>query len=98
MKSEMRADLIKDRDRRFEAIYKRLIAALPLKPQIDRNIYRLCLVSLINAVPMWYQPGRLSVEEVAGQIVMIFRGFAGLAPKGRPRPKRGTKALHKAMR
>ena len=76
MTSEMRGDLVKDRDR-FELIYKNLIAALPLNPAIDRNIYRLCLVSLINAVPMWYRSGRMSVDEIAAQIVMIFRASSG---------------------
>ena len=78
MTSDMRGDLVKDRDR-FETIYRGLIAALPLTPEIDRSIYRLCLVSLINAVPMWYRSGRMSVDEIAAQIVMIFRASAATA-------------------
>jgi AcrR family transcriptional regulator len=97
MKSEMRTDLVKHRDS-FEAIYKRLIAELPLKPGIDRNVYRLCLVSLINTVPLWYKRGRLSVDEVAGQIVMIFRGSPNAALKNQLRSKRGNRALRKAKR
>jgi AcrR family transcriptional regulator len=97
MKSEMRVDLIRDRDR-FETIYKRLIAALPLNPQIDRNIYRLCLVSLINTVPVWYRSGRLSVDEVAGQIVTIFRESSAGAAKPRQRPRSTSKATRKSSR
>lgn len=78
MTSDMRVDLVKDRDR-FETIYKGLIAALPLGPEIDRNIYRLCLVSLINAVPLWYRSGRMGTDEIAAQIAMIFRMSSGAA-------------------
>lgn len=83
MTSDMRGDLVQARDR-FEAIYRRLIADLPLNPAIDRSIYRLSLVSLINAVPVWYRTGRMSVAEIAAQIVMIFRASAGPAPKAKP--------------
>lgn len=79
MTSDMRTSLVRDRDR-FEAIYKRLIAELPLNPAIDRSIYRLSLVSLINAVPVWYRTGRMSVAEIASQITMIFRASGGPAP------------------
>jgi AcrR family transcriptional regulator len=82
MASDMRRDLVKDRDR-FEKVYRKLIDALPLRPEIDRDMYRLLLVSLLNAVPAWYRPGRLSIEEIASQIVMIFRASgleAGRAP------------------
>lgn len=72
MSEDMRIHLVKDRDR-FETIYKRLVGALPLRAGIDRNIYRLCLLSLINAVPTWYRPTKMSVAEVADQIVLIFR-------------------------
>jgi AcrR family transcriptional regulator len=76
MTSDMRVELVRDRDR-FEAIYKPLIAALPLHPDVDRDIYRLCLLSLINAVPTWYRSGRMGVDQIAKQIVMIFRASSG---------------------
>lgn len=72
LRSDMRKDLVKERDR-FELIYRKLIDDLPLAPEIDRDLYRLCLVSLLNAVPSWYKPGRLSVRDIASQIVLIFR-------------------------
>ncbi len=72
LRSDMRKDLVKERDR-FELIYRRLIDALPLEPEVDRNLYRICLVSLLNAVPSWYRPGRLSVRQIASQIILIFR-------------------------
>lgn len=75
MASDMRKDLVKDRDR-FEKIYRKLIDALPLRPDIDRDMYRLLLVSLLNAVPAWYRPGRLAIRDIASQIVLIFRASA----------------------
>jgi AcrR family transcriptional regulator len=75
LQSDMRKELVKERDR-FEAVYKKLVNDLPLSPEIDRNVYRISLVSLLNAVALWYRPGRLSLREIAGQIVMIFRGNA----------------------
>lgn len=101
MTSEMRGDLVKDRDR-FETIYKDLIAALPLNPRVDRNIYRLCLVSLINAVPMWYRAGRMGVDEIAAQIVMIFRASSGEMPlhavPARAKSARPAKAKKKSAK
>ena len=73
--SDMRKELVKERDR-FESIYKKLVSDLPLSPDVDRSLYRICLISLLNAVALWYRPGRLTLREVAAQIVLIFRGSA----------------------
>jgi AcrR family transcriptional regulator len=72
MSGEMRVEVVRQRDD-FEMIYRRLIAVLPLRPEIDREIYRLSLVSLINTVPFWYRRGRLSPDAIAEQIAEIFR-------------------------
>lgn len=98
MSSDMRKDLVGARDK-FESIYKDLIAALPLDPAIDRSIYRLSLVSLINAVPVWYRTGRLSVADIAAQIVMIFRASAGSSVSAtKPKPVKLAKAKKKPAR
>jgi len=73
--SDMRKELVKERDR-FESIYKKLVSDLPLSSDVDRSLYRICLISLLNAVALWYRPGRLTLREVAAQIVLIFRGSA----------------------
>jgi len=99
MSSDMRVDLVKDRDR-FEAIYKPLIAALPLHAGIDRGIYRLCLLSLINAVPTWYRNGGMDVDQIAKQIMLIFRASSGVAPTAtRAKPDRAaTRAAKKRVK
>jgi AcrR family transcriptional regulator len=72
MTGEMRVEIVRQRDD-FEMIYRRLISVLPLRPEVDREIYRLCLVSLINTVPVWYRVGRLPADAIAQQITQIFR-------------------------
>ncbi|MBK8840212.1 MAG: TetR/AcrR family transcriptional regulator [Hyphomonadaceae bacterium] len=99
MSSDMRVDLVKDRDR-FEAIYKPLIAALPLHAGIDRGINRLCLLSLINAVRTWYRNGGMDVDQIAKQIRLIFRASSGVAPTAtRAKPDRAaTRAAKKRVK
>jgi AcrR family transcriptional regulator len=69
---EMRERLVARRDS-FERIFVDLIGDLPLDPRLDRGIYRLLLLTLLNNIGRWYRPGRLSREEIAQQILAIFR-------------------------
>ncbi|MFG1418532.1 TetR/AcrR family transcriptional regulator [Xanthobacter sp. V0B-10] len=75
--------LIAKRDA-FERIFLDLVDDLPLEPGIDRGVYRLLLLTLLNNVGLWYRPGRLSPEEIGRQIVRIFRhpAAAGEAKEG----------------
>lgn len=57
----------------FEAAYVKLVDSLPLPPHIDKSLYRLLLLSLINSVPAWYRPGRMTPAEIGRQIIHIFR-------------------------
>ena len=70
MMSDMRPDLIKDRDR-FEYIYRRLVDELPLPKRIDRTVYRLFVLSQLNSVANWYRPGKLSPKQIAQQIYWL---------------------------
>lgn len=69
---EVRAELIANRDA-FEKIFVDLVADLPLDPRVDRSIYRLLLLTLLNNVSQWYREGRLTPEDIARQMVFIFR-------------------------
>jgi len=69
---DVRAELIANRDA-FEQIFVDLVADLPLDPQVDRSLYRLLLLTLLNNVSLWYREGRLTPEDIARQIVLIFR-------------------------
>jgi AcrR family transcriptional regulator len=69
---EVRGQLIAKRDQ-FERLFVGLVDALPLAPEIDRKIYRLSLLTLLNNVGAWYRPGGLAPAEIGRRIVAIFR-------------------------
>ncbi len=70
--AEIRERLVEKRDA-FEQVFRDLIAALPLDPALDRGVYRLLLLTLLNNVSGWYRPGRMTPDELGRQIVRIFR-------------------------
>lgn len=70
--AELHERLIARRDV-FERTYVELVDALPLPAHIDRGIYRLLLLSLINSVRTWYRPGRKTIAEIGQQILHVFR-------------------------
>lgn len=72
----VRDQLIERRDR-FEALFRTLVAQLPLSVTIDRVAYRNLLLSQLNSVSNWYRPGRLSPADIARQIALIFRHEVG---------------------
>lgn len=57
----------------FERAYIELVDSLPLPGHIDKSLYRVLLLSLINSVSVWYRPGRMTPAEIGRQIVHIFR-------------------------
>ena len=69
---EIRERLVAKRDA-FEAIFRELIPGLPLAPALDRGVYRLLLLTLLNNVSSWYRQGGMSPEDIGRQIVRIFR-------------------------
>ncbi len=69
--AEIRERLIARRDA-FEKIFVDIVGELPLDPKLGRSVYRLLLLTLLNNIGRWYRPGRLSREEIARQIEMIF--------------------------
>lgn len=68
----VRQQLIARRDR-FEEPFRALVEALPLPPSIDRSLYRTLLLVQLNATADWYRPGRLTPDQIAAQIVALFR-------------------------
>jgi TetR/AcrR family transcriptional regulator, cholesterol catabolism regulator len=69
---DLRATLVIQRDA-FETIYRDLVEALPLDAAVDRSLYRTLLLTMLNAVPAWFKPGLRTIEDVAGQILLLFR-------------------------
>jgi AcrR family transcriptional regulator len=71
--AEIRAKLIEQRDA-FEAVFTRLIANLPLAPEVDRTLFRIFLLSILNNVANWYRPGKRTPAEIARQVILILQG------------------------
>jgi AcrR family transcriptional regulator len=63
--------LVAQRDA-FEEYFRDLVTSLPMKPSVDRNIFRLSVLTLLNNAVTWYRKGRLAPVEVADQIFEIF--------------------------
>lgn len=70
--NEMRAALIKERDR-YEKVFVDLTNALELPPGINRRYFRLGLLGALNGALNWYQPGRDSPRTVARHLFSLFR-------------------------
>lgn len=70
---EIRPRLIEQRDA-FEAVFAGLIAELPLAPEVDRTLFRIFLLSILNSVANWYRPGKMLPAEIARQVILIMRG------------------------
>ena len=53
--------------------FKQIVADLPLAREIGPAAYRLLLLTVLNNVSLWYRPGKLSIDEIAEQIMVVFR-------------------------
>lgn len=57
----------------YEAVFKRLIDALPLHEGIDRSLFRLFLLGGMNWIYLWYREGKQSPREIAARMVAMLR-------------------------
>lgn len=69
---KLRARMIEERDG-YENIFDELIDALPLRPGANRKYLRLSLIGAMAWSLVWYSPGGDGVDEIAKQIVNLFR-------------------------
>jgi AcrR family transcriptional regulator len=69
---QIQQQLRAERDR-FEAVYRRLIAELPLPAGIDRSLLRLQLLGALNWTRTWYRPGKCSAAQIAAHLVKVLR-------------------------
>lgn len=69
----------------YEDRFRRQIEELPLHPKADRTLLRLTLLGALNWTSVWYQPGRLTPEEIGRQLIRIVFGYdQGGSEKSRP--------------
>lgn len=69
---EIDSRLIIHRDN-YEKLFIELISALPKLSERDRKYLRFALFGALNATVQWYRPGKDSPQEIAHNIVRLFR-------------------------
>jgi TetR/AcrR family transcriptional regulator, cholesterol catabolism regulator len=79
--SEQRRDSVRERRRRYEALYRRVIEEGIARGEFaptDPKIAALMVLSVVNWMPQWYNPvGPLPPREIADRFVeLILRGLA----------------------
>ncbi|BAL24471.1 TetR family transcriptional regulator [Azoarcus sp. KH32C] len=57
----------------YEAVFRRLVAELPVTPGTDRSLFRLFLLGGMNWVYLWYREGKHSPREIADAMVEMIR-------------------------
>ena len=67
-----RAELVLQRHR-YEAVFRRLVAAVPLPPGVRPGPFRLALLGALNWALTWYRPDGDPPEAVARGLFAIFR-------------------------
>ncbi len=67
-----RVELVRQRNR-YEAVFRRLVAAVPLPPGVRPGPFRLALLGALNWALTWYRPGGDPPEAVARGLFAIFR-------------------------
>ena len=75
----LRKKLIEQRDE-YELFFRELVGALPLRPEIDRGLCRLLLLTLLNNVVSWYRPGRSTPKQIGELVYDLFRGLGADLP------------------
>ena len=75
-----RAELVLQRHR-YEAVFRRLVAAVPLPPGVRPGPFRLALLGALNWALTWYRPEGDPPEAVARGLFAIFRASQP-TPKG----------------
>jgi len=56
-------------NRAYEAIFRRLITALELPPDISPSLLRLLLLGALNWTQTWYKPGKARPDEIARTLI-----------------------------
>jgi len=72
--------LKRDHDR-YEKIFRKLIAELPLVPSVDRSLLRLTLFGAMNWTLVWYGPARKSPAAIAENLIATLRSGTSVGPR-----------------
>lgn len=72
-------ELVCQRDR-YEAVFRRLVAAIDLPPGVPPGAFRLALLGALNWALTWYRPDGDPPEVVARDLFAVFRASQSVAP------------------
>ncbi len=67
--------LEKDR-KKYDQIFRKLVADLPLPRSNNRSIFRLAVLGAINWALVWYKPGKATPQQIARDLIRILQGSA----------------------
>jgi TetR/AcrR family transcriptional regulator, cholesterol catabolism regulator len=70
--ADMLPTLNAERDR-YERHFEKLIAALPLAPEIDRWLFKVALFGSLNWSQTWYRKGRYTPQDIAAAFIGMLR-------------------------
>jgi len=65
--------------KRYEQLFRQLVADLGLPRTIDRSLFRLVLLGALNWAHVWYREGKKKPGDIARAIIKMFRGNSGAA-------------------
>lgn len=65
--------LEKDR-KNYDQIFRKLVADLDLSSSTNRSTFRLALLGALNWTLVWYKPGKATPQQIAHDLIQIFRG------------------------
>ena len=65
--------LQKDR-KNYDQIFRKLVADLDLSSSSNRSTFRLALLGALNWTLVWYKPGKATPQQIARDLIQIFRG------------------------
>lgn len=69
---DIEAELIRLRDG-YEQVFINIIDQLPLRPSVDKRLFRLMLFGAMNATQHWYQKGSAKPAQIASEYVKYLR-------------------------
>lgn len=65
--------LEKDR-KNYDQIFRKLVADLDFSSSTNRSTFRLALLGALNWTLVWYKPGKATPQQIAHDLIQIFRG------------------------
>ena len=60
----------------YDQLFRQLVVALGLPRAVDRSLFRLTLLGALNWARVWYRTGKKTPNDIARNMIALFRGSA----------------------